>query len=81
MVQADVGQKARAWPDLPVLPEYVLRWMIGPTIKQNRDALPGFGRYWESVRIVLPSHMSQIKIIDLKLRLMEAWIKEHGGTP
>jgi hypothetical protein len=81
MLEAVVGQPSRAWPDLPTMPEYYLRWRIGPAIRRHRDALKGFGQYWECVRVVLPEHMNQLQRIDLKLRLMEAWISKYGVQP
>lgn len=66
-------------PGMPLwLPDYYLRLTVGPRIRQNREALTGFGSYWHSVRPYL-SAMTDKQRLDLKLVLMEGWIR--NATP
>ena len=76
-----MGRLARQWPTPPgALPPYYLRLSIAPVMRQKREALHGFGPFWETIRLGLPASMTRTQLIEFKLCTLSAWISEYEET-
>lgn len=70
----------RPWPSPPgSLPSYYLRLSVAPGVRRHREALQGFGSFWEDLRGGLPS-MTKAQLIELKLCALSAWISKDETT-
>jgi hypothetical protein len=59
-----------------IVPRYYLVLTVAPYIRRHRKRLSGFGHYWHRVRPLLTT-MNDLQRMDLKLRLMDAWMSAN----